>query len=179
MAAIRDHWRPPRQRLGDYGYVVGIPRDTPFGVQVRWVAGPYSDEFPDGIGVVRAGDLGAFMGFDGPGSNEGILRFPAVGTFVFDADAVEVTPIAARGTVALAGQRVRTMHVKRPECELLGPATATDRRAAGRIRCRGCSMSSWSSTRRTGRVARGGPRQRRSRRAVIQSDGYHPSRRSQ
>jgi hypothetical protein len=77
-------------QLADYGYVVEIPRDTPFGVRIRWVATPYSDESPDGIGIVQSGDIGAFLGFDGPESNEAILSFPAVGTFVFDAHAVEV-----------------------------------------------------------------------------------------
>ena len=38
----------------------------------------------------RPGYIGAFLGFDGPESNEAILSFPAVGTFVFDAHAVEV-----------------------------------------------------------------------------------------
>ena len=32
-------------QLADYGYVVEIPRDTPFGVRIRWVATPYSDEW--------------------------------------------------------------------------------------------------------------------------------------
>jgi hypothetical protein len=54
------------------------------------VAAPYSEESPQGVGVVRAGDIGTFLGFDGPGSNEAIVSFPTVGTFVYDAEGVEV-----------------------------------------------------------------------------------------
>ena len=69
---------------------MGLKKDTPFGTKIRWVAAPYSEESPQGVGVVRAGDIGTFLGFDGPGSNEAIVSFPTVGTFVSDAESVEV-----------------------------------------------------------------------------------------
>ena len=52
---------------------------------------PYEHELIDReVAVVWAGDVGTFIDFDGSDSDQVVVTFPAVGTFVFDAEAVEV-----------------------------------------------------------------------------------------
>jgi hypothetical protein len=59
---------------------------------VRWTGPPY--EGP--VGVVRPGDLGKFIEFDGPDrdTEDVVVDFPGVGTWVCARDDVEVVATA-------------------------------------------------------------------------------------
>lgn len=64
-----------------------FPADASPGAAIRWTGPPY--EGP--VGVVRPGDVGTFIEFDGPDRDtaEVVVDFPDVGTFVWPRDGVE------------------------------------------------------------------------------------------
>jgi len=65
-----------------------LHRDTKAGTTVRWVGA--EQEGP--VGVIRPGDVGTFIDFDGPPATaEAVVSFPG-GTFVCSRDDVEVVP---------------------------------------------------------------------------------------
>ncbi|MGH8824961.1 MAG: hypothetical protein ACRDVN_10840 [Jiangellaceae bacterium] len=69
-----------------------FPADARPGMAVRWVGAEYRDP----AGVVRLGDVGTFIDFDGPDRDtaEVVVTFPATGAFVAPREDVEVVATA-------------------------------------------------------------------------------------
>ena len=73
---------------------VVIPTDATEGTAVRWVGAAREETTgPDSTAWVRPGDLGTFLGFDGPpGDPEVVVSFPEAITFVTAQENVELVP---------------------------------------------------------------------------------------
>ena len=69
---------------------MSIARGTKYGTPIRWIGEPHSEKYPGGQLHVEPGDIGTFLDFDGPGSDEVVVTFPNLGTMVFPKDSVEV-----------------------------------------------------------------------------------------
>ena len=66
---------------------MSVSRGSSIGTPIRWAAGHDREEQD---GVVRAGDVGSFIDFDGPDSREVVVSFSAVGAFVAPVEDVEL-----------------------------------------------------------------------------------------
>jgi hypothetical protein len=73
---------------------VTIPTDAREGAAVRWIGAAQEETSgPDSTAWVRPGDVGTFLGFDGPpGDPEVVVTFPATGGFVTPQANVEPSP---------------------------------------------------------------------------------------
>jgi hypothetical protein len=73
---------------------VTIPTNTREGAAVRWIGAAREETSgPDSTAWVRPGDVGTFLGFDGPpGDLEVVVTFPATGAFVTPQANVEPAP---------------------------------------------------------------------------------------